>query len=207
VVEHHSLAAARIFEILRRERQFRAFRYGEIQARHLRPGCPLVLVVDVETVPTPIAAWLRSLPSEFGEASILALARARDDEQAWRLLLAGVHGYVPYERVEKDLNRAIKSVSRGCFWVKRSVLEKLVRHPALVSRNVKAGREWFTAREQEILRLLPKGLCNKEIASAIGIRERTVRFHLANVFRKLGVHDRHAAIDVLRARGATAKVT
>lgn len=52
---------------------------------------------------------------------------------------------------------------------------------------------WFgslTAREKEIVQLLVQALCDKEIAVRLGIRHPTVRFHLANIFYKVGVSSR-----------------
>ena len=52
----------------------------------------------------------------------------------------------------------------------------------------------FTERETEVLRLLQQGLSNKQIAMALGITERTVEFHLSNIFTKLGVNSRTEAV-------------
>lgn len=50
----------------------------------------------------------------------------------------------------------------------------------------------LTKREREILRLVPSNLSNKELAKRFGITERTMKYHMANLFRKLGVEDRQA---------------
>jgi DNA-binding CsgD family transcriptional regulator len=59
----------------------------------------------------------------------------------------------------------------------------------------------LSPREKEVAALLERRLCNKEIGSALGICERTVRFHLGNIFKKLGVSDRYSLIDLLRTSG------
>jgi DNA-binding NarL/FixJ family response regulator len=59
----------------------------------------------------------------------------------------------------------------------------------------------FTPRVELVLGLLERRLGNKEIASALSISERTVRFHLANIFRKLGVHNRYSVAEVTRSGG------
>ena len=51
----------------------------------------------------------------------------------------------------------------------------------------------LSERETEVLRLASKGLANKQIARALGIAERTVKVHLGNVFRRIGVTDRTSA--------------
>jgi DNA-binding NarL/FixJ family response regulator len=50
-----------------------------------------------------------------------------------------------------------------------------------------------------VLDLLQRRLSNKEISAALEITERTVRFHLVNIFAKMGVHDRHSAVDLVRS--------
>ena len=207
LVEHHPLAAGRLREILRRDRRLQAFDYDETQARHtVSDRNPLVVLIHLGTLPVPVLKYLGSLRPQTGQARIIALAHAFDDQQTCRLLLSGVHGFVPYEKVEKDLTRAVESVWQGCFWVNRSVLQRLVQHGRVVSPTGKGHREPFTAREKEILRLLPGRLCNKEIAAKIAINERTVRFHLANIFTKLGVHDRYSVVDMLNVMEVSAEL-
>lgn len=73
------------------------------------------------------------------------------------------------------------------------------------SRSVQSGGEglpWdLTRREQEVLALLVESCSNAEIAAALTLSTRTVEFHLANVYQKLGVHSRVAAANAARARG------
>lgn len=59
----------------------------------------------------------------------------------------------------------------------------------------------LTRQEMRMLRALDGGAQNKAIANMLGLSESTVKFHLANLFRKLGVHDRRAAVALARARG------
>jgi DNA-binding NarL/FixJ family response regulator len=59
----------------------------------------------------------------------------------------------------------------------------------------------LSPRESEIVGLLQRRLSDKEIGCALGISERTVRFHLHNIFEKLGVHDRYGVVDFARTAG------
>jgi DNA-binding NarL/FixJ family response regulator len=208
VFERHPLAAERLCEIVRREGRFQAFPQSDIPSLHRGSGaCPLAVVVDLETLPIPRPTWLRSFRSQVAEAKMIALGHALDDEETGQLLFSGVQGFVAHKDVEKDLSRAIESVCEGRLWVNRKVLERVVQEGRALSRSHKEQGKLFTAREKEILRLLPRRLCNKEIASAVGIRERTVKFHLASIFRKLGVHDRYSAIDLVKQTEPSRKVT
>jgi DNA-binding CsgD family transcriptional regulator len=79
------------------------------------------------------------------------------------------------------------------------VPERYVRLSSAFASREPSKRGALTPREEEIVGLLLRRLSNKEIASALGISERTVRFHLQSIFDKVGVRDRHSVIEVARA--------
>jgi DNA-binding NarL/FixJ family response regulator len=89
-----------------------------------------------------------------------------------------------------SLQRAVRAVARGGFWVPRGVLEGFVRS---VQRPVPIGEHGDrpTARQTQAAALAAKGLSNKEIACMLGISESTVKFHLSKLFARSGIHDRH----------------
>jgi len=61
--------------------------------------------------------------------------------------------------------------------------------------------EELTEREREVLRLIFAGMRNKQIANALSISEQTIKFHVANIFQKLGVSSRTEAVNVALERG------
>ena len=110
---------------------------------------------------------------------------------------AGAWGYVTYNRIEVELQEAIFSISNGCIWFEREVIRH-VRKAAEAIPRLSEAKNILTYRQRAILTLLQLHLSNKEIGSRLGISERTVRFHLSNLFAKLDVHDRYSAIDRFR---------
>jgi DNA-binding NarL/FixJ family response regulator len=68
-----------------------------------------------------------------------------------------------------------------------------VARALLPSRTIGRPEDVMSPREVEVLRLVTKGLANKQIGRALGISERTVKAHLGRVFRELGVGDRTSA--------------
>jgi LuxR family maltose regulon positive regulatory protein len=68
------------------------------------------------------------------------------------------------------------------------------RLPATAARSDRV--EGFTWRERRIIELVKRRLSNKEISAILGVSEGTVKFHLSNIFAKLGVRDRHHMIEV-----------
>ena len=57
----------------------------------------------------------------------------------------------------------------------------------------------FTPREADVVAMVSAGLSNKELGNKLGISERTVKFHVANIFAKLGAHDRQSAAELARS--------
>jgi DNA-binding NarL/FixJ family response regulator len=88
------------------------------------------------------------------------------------------------------LPQAIRTILKGQLWVPSEVLLAFVKQAkALLDAQLLHGH-FLTAREGEILQLLMRHLTNKEISSALGISERTVKFHVSNILGKLQIEDR-----------------
>jgi len=94
---------------------------------------------------------------------------------------------------------ALRAISEGDAWF----APKLLTEFSDDSRPFRPGdapdqrrQETLTPREETIVGLIKRRLGNREIAEALKISESTVKFHLSNIFRKLGVRDRHSAAEV-----------
>jgi DNA-binding NarL/FixJ family response regulator len=83
--------------------------------------------------------------------------------------------------------------------VNAEVLEEFTEQASKLSQTEGHGGRLFTPAEQRILGLLQLRLSNKEAAAKMGISERTVKFHVGNIFTKVGVHDRYSLLDILKA--------
>jgi len=77
---------------------------------------------------------------------------------------------------------------QGDTWFSRTVVDKLAR-PA-TGETPFTERPALTERELEVVRLVTRGLSNKEIGEALLVKERTVEFHMSNILKKLGVASR-----------------
>lgn len=127
----------------------------------------------------------------FSERIIL-IGDLREDEIC-RFLLLGVNGFVRYYEVERKLRKAVEVVSTGRLYVSRADLERFIGYMRTTNASKVSGS--LTRRQEQILRLLENGCTNKEISSRLEISENTVKFHLANIYSKLGVNDRHTAVN------------
>ncbi|MEP7284712.1 MAG: LuxR C-terminal-related transcriptional regulator [Chloroflexota bacterium] len=149
---------------------------------------PNVLVLDLSFAGRgfdPVTA-VRDLRSRFTQMYILILTAYDDPVWIEELLRAGAHGYVvKSDDLSLKLADAIRTVAQG-----RTFLS-----PTAASGLTLAHKRYtLTARERAILRLAAEGLANPEIAEALGISDGTVRNHISNIYAKLEVTTREAAI-------------
>lgn len=125
-------------------------------------------------------------------ARIVVLTMYQGDEDIYRAIQAGAVGYVLKDSLSDELLRVIREVHRGGTAVPPDVAAKLALRTSHAS---------LTTREVQVLEVLRTGMRNKEIADALGITEETARTHIKNIFLKLNVHDRTAALAEAVRRG------
>lgn len=136
---------------------------------------------------------MASLKASRPDLRILVTGAGADDETILKALAAGAKGYVDEAATPQEFTTAIKIVNQGSVWAPRRILSIFIeRVTASPGRIFPAGRVTFTDREKEVLELLVAGRSNKEIGSALGIEERTVKAHVAKLMRKVGVQNRIA---------------
>src|ERR1017187_10315993 len=110
-----------------------------------------------------------------------------------RIIVTGAKGYVDEAASPAEFIQALRIVNQGSVWAPRRVLSTFIeRVSASPGRIFPAGRITFTDREKEVLQMLVAGRSNKELGSALGIVERTVKAHVAKLMRKVGVQNRIA---------------
>ena len=154
---------------------------GIAAAARLRPD---VVILDLEL---PGLSGLDAI-ANFA-APVLMLTAYGTDEEIDRALAAGAKGYLLKGAPLADIEGAIAAVARGESYLDSRVTAQLLS---------RGGRARLTAREREVLRLL--GQSNKEIAAALGISERTVKFHVTSIFNKLGADSRAQAVAIAAER-------
>ena len=159
------------------------------QARRLRPD---VVLLDV-AMPGPGAVpVLETLHQAVPEAKVLVVSAFDDDKYIFGTLAAGAAGYALKGERLSTLVEAVRTVARGEAWLSPRVAAK-VTHRALGERTRVAGTP-FTGREHEVLELMAQGKENAEIAACLVISEQTVKFHVGNIYTKMGVTSRTAAV-------------
>ena len=138
---------------------------------------------------------LLHLVSEIrGKARILVVGRSISTFELHRLMLAGANGFILYRDVKRHLKWAVAAIRNGRSWMPLEAAEK----PAGIEVEaelppVPSFGQRLTTQEALILNLLTKNGSNKEIGNQLRISEATVKFHVSNLFKKLGVRDRRSA--------------
>jgi DNA-binding NarL/FixJ family response regulator len=125
-------------------------------------------------------------------ARIIVLTMYVGDEDIHQALAAGATTYLLKEALPDELVRTVRDVYAGEHPMRDDVKAKL---------DERAGQPALTPREVEVLALVTRGLRNKVIATELGITETTVAVHLKNIFAKLKVNERTAAVNVALRRG------
>lgn len=159
---------------------------------HSAPKAVSVFVLDRGTLPLSVPRYLRYVHSRCPDTPAILLDEPRSNEEVCRLLFLGIQGFMAYAEVEERLAAAIRSICEGHLWIPPEVVEQYVRSSNRFAQRAARRGTVLTPREREVFHLLRQRLTNKEIASALEVSESAVKFHLGNIFSKLGTHDRHA---------------
>ncbi|MEV5506608.1 response regulator transcription factor [Streptomyces orinoci] len=154
------------------------------------PGRPTGPLAEEPDAPRPDAACPAVLVMTMSEESDTALAALR----------AGARGYLLKEAGMAETINAVRVVADGGAFVGARMAELLI---TCLTTSPQPARESFpglTERERDVLALLGRGHTNGRIAHDLGLKEKTVRNHVSNIFAKLQVSDRTTA--AIRARDA-----
>jgi DNA-binding NarL/FixJ family response regulator len=136
---------------------------------------------------------LLSLVSELREnARTLVIGDVTSPLYLRHLFLAGIHGFIDYADLESQFRPALAAIRDGRLWMPVQTAEGFSPWLEDKARMGFASPGVLTPQEVKILSLLSRNLSNKEIGHRLRISERTVKFHLTNMFDKLGVRSRHA---------------
>jgi NarL family two-component system response regulator LiaR len=160
-------------------------------ARKFKPD---VVLMDLLMPGMDGIAATQAIRQEMPDVEVIALTSVLEDEAVIGAIRAGAIGYLLKDTKSDELCRAIKCAAAGQVQLSPQAAARLVREVQAPERP-----EVLTERETDVLRSLAMGKTNKEIASELYISEATVKTHISNILRKLGVTSRtQAALYALR---------
>jgi NarL family two-component system response regulator LiaR len=176
------------------------------QVRQLRPD---VVLMDLVMPQLDGIAAIRQIRTISPSSQVLALTSFAEDDKVFPAIEAGALGYLLKDVNPDDLVKAIEAAQRGEVQLHPDITKKLMQQVAARAGQPLTGERTnsgttdlaeLTERELDVLRLIAKGLNNREIAEHLIISEKTVKTHVSNILSKLHLTDRtQAAIFALKA--------
>ena len=165
---------------------------GRAAAERYERDRPDVMLMDLRMPRCDGVTAIRAIVAAHPDARIVALTTYDGDADIHRALDAGACGYLIKDMLGEQLVSAIRVAASG----------KRVIPPEVASRLAEfVPRVDLTAREVEVLRLVAKGLRNRDIARVLERTEETIKVHIKHVMEKLGVADRTEAVTLALQRG------
>lgn len=155
--------------------------------------CPDVVIMDINMPEMNGIEAARLIKQRHPLMGIIALTIHDDEEYVLELINAGVSGYLLKDVSSEALIESIDRVYAGENVFHPVITRKMLGEFRRLTGGV-GERPRLTVREQEVLEHVARGENNKEIAGMLYISEKTVKNHLTNIFRKLGVDDRTQAV-------------
>lgn len=165
------------------------------KARELAPDVVLMDVRMPKVNGIEAAAQIRAdLPS----TKILMLTVSDEEEDLYEAIKAGANGYLLKEISVDEVAESIRAVMQGQSLISPSMASKLLSEFNALVRRAEDRQQFpapaLTNREIEVLRLVAKGMSNREIAEELYISENTVKNHVRNILEKLHLHNRMEAV-------------
>ena len=166
------------------------------QARRLRPD---IVLMDVRMPGLDGIGATRTIVADpTSSARVVMLTTFDMDEYVYGALQAGASGFLLKDVQPELLLAGIRAVHAGesllAPTVTRRMIEAFLKRPPVVDADTRRRLNALTAREQDVLRLVARGMTNAEIATDLFVSETTVKTHVGRVLTKLGLRDRVQAV-------------
>jgi len=165
---------------------------GKEAVEFFRQHRPDITLMDLKMPVMGGVEAIQAIRGECPSAKVIVLSTYEGDDDIFRALEAGATSYLLKDTLAEDLVRVIREVFAGGRPLPAPVAKRLADRML---------RPDLTARELDVLRLIARGMRNKEIAAQLGIGEETTQGHVKNILSKLGLHDRTEAVAVAVRRG------
>ena len=155
---------------------------------------PDVVLLDLEMPEMDGVVALERVGEISPETKVIAFTAFDTDERILGAVRAGAKGYLLKGAPRGELFNAIRVVSQGGSLIEPVIASKILQ-------QAHKSEEMLTEREREVLGLLAQGRSNKDIAAALVITERTVKFHVSSIMNKLGASNRTEVVTLAVRKG------
>ena len=161
---------------------------------------PDVVLMDLRMPNMDGMTAIEKLRIEQPEISVVILTTFNEDELMFRGLQAGARGYLLKDTDRATLFDTIRAAARGETLLKPGIMARVLSQKNVTKTEINEDIN-LTEREMEVLEAVARGDRSKEVASHLGISERTVKAHLASIYNKFEVDSRAAAIAIAAQKG------
>jgi two-component system nitrate/nitrite response regulator NarL len=164
----------------------------------VREMAPTVLLVDKAFGIQAVMSVLKALENQRSRTAVVVWGVPLPEAEALRYLQSGAAAVIRKTAPVELLLECLRAVCAGETWVEPGVLLSH-DHPPRLARTA------LTSRELQVMELVERGMKNKDIGAALGIRTGTVKIHLKHIFEKTGIRGRYGlALSGLQAKGLLA---
>lgn|ERR1700757_952648 len=155
-----------------------------------------ILLLDVDLQGLNLAKVLQLLKKNKGAKVILIVNNDYSENTLVNAIRSGVRGYLLKNADSSRLLKAIRAVNDGELWVERKMMIKVLEAFSSPRRGAKGNNSIYdlTETEAKVVKLVLTGCSNKDIAKNLFLSEKTVKFHLYKIFKKLSVKNRSELI-------------
>jgi len=198
IVEDHPIVREGVTMVLERERDIDVVGAADTISEGLRLAAKLnpdVILLDLKLPDADAFDGVASFARE--RRSIVVFTAYEADDDVFRAIRGGARGYLLKGSPAAEIAKAVRQVHAGESYLSPRIAAKLVE--GVTQPRGRTGL--LSARERGVLRLVAAGQSNRQIAAALSISERTVKFHVTAIFNKLGADNRAQAVAVASERG------
>ncbi len=163
---------------------------------HIKNSGPLIdiILLDLAMPGIERLQGLKQVRQSAPSIPIIVLSMFEGENDVKAALMLGANGYVPKSSTSKVLPRAIDMVMMGETYSPDSTLNQPEITTGTEYSRAQSANQEFTNRQREVLQFLVEGYSNKEIARKLNITESTVKTHLTQIYRTLGISSRTGAV-------------
>ncbi|MGH9124327.1 MAG: response regulator [Acidimicrobiales bacterium] len=171
---------------------------GEEAVARTEELAPDVVLMDVRMPRVNGIEAARQIREISPSTKIVMLTVSDEEEDLFQAIKAGANGYLLKEISVEEVADAIRAVAQGQSLISPFMASKLLNEFNSLARRADERNEYLaprlTARELDVLRLVARGMSNREIADTLYISENTVKNHVRNILEKLHLHTRMEAV-------------